>query len=248
MCRTLHLHAILAVIIPLMLSVAACGSPEDADTPASEATAVESPVDDATDVPVEPTAAPVLRLLADDLRLAPGECTRLSWEANDALRAYIDGEGVDLVGENEVCPAETTTYTLRAVYDGNVEDERTVIIEVSVPTEAPTDLPPPTAVVPTTVPATAAPTAVPTSAVSISFSPANGLYEIPKSDLCTSVSWQTSGVTAVQLERNADGRRDVEPSGTEEVCFSEKEVKYTLWFKQPDGGEDKREIVIKRDG
>ncbi len=253
MCRRVQPDVILALIAMLSLGVAACGASDDDVEQGTDGTAVEESVDVPTGVAAELTEAPAARLLADDLALAPGECTSLIWETSGALRVYIDGEAVEDVGQREVCPAVTTMYSLRVLYEGDTEEEHHVTIEVLVPTDVPTDVPlptaiaPPTAVRPTTVPATAAPTAVPTSAVSISFTPANGAFEIPKEDRCTSVSWQTTGVTAVQLERNADGRRDVQPTGTEEACFGEKEVKYTLWFKRPDGAEDKREIVIKRE-
>ena len=251
MIRVFRLPGIIAAIAALFFT-AACGPPGPAAPPApGDAPVEDAPqegvVDDGAEVAPEPTSAPVVRLLADDLKLAAGECTRLSWETSDALRVYMDGEGVEHIGEKEVCPSETANYSLRVLYDGDAEAEREVTIEVTTPTEAPTDVPPPTAIPATRAPVTAEPTAAPTAAMSISFSPANGVYEIPKKDLCTSVSWQTTGVTAVQLERNADGRRDVEPSGTEEACFGDKEVKYTLWFKLPDGNEDHRELVIKRD-
>jgi len=235
----------------LVLLAVACGggtaedaSDESAPTTDAAADSSASP----TPQPPEPTPPPAVVFLSDDLRVAQGGCTRLEWLAEGAARVYLDGAGVDSMGETEACPEETTTYELLAAYADGSEVSRVVTVEVDEPEAAATEPSTEPAVAPTAVvpAATAAPTETPVPDVSVEFYPANGIHEIEKDDLCTSVTWSTSGVTAVQLERNADGRRDVEASGTEEVCFSERKIKYTLYFVKPDGAEDKREIEISR--
>lgn len=230
------------------LLMSACGGGGDSDgdgaDPADEVAPATEPV--ATTAPAEPTAAAVVTLLADDLRLGAGECTRLEWSAEGAARAYLDGEGVEPAGERQACPETTTTYELVAAFADGSQESRTVTVEVEAPEPTATDVPPPTAAAPTAVPATAAPTETAAPAVAIDFYPSNGVHEIDKDDLCTSVHWTTAGVTKVQLERNADGRLDVGASGSEEACFNERKVKYTLYFVMPDGSEDRREIEISR--
>jgi len=68
----------------------------------------------------------------DYFRSEPSEragCYYLHWDLHEASAAYLNGEGVIAPDSREVCPEETTTYTLRAENAvGSVEE--TVTIEV----------------------------------------------------------------------------------------------------------------------
>jgi hypothetical protein len=54
-------------------------------------------------------------LLADNNILEPGHCTTLHWATQNADQVYLNDWGVAAIGSVEVCPAQTTTYTLRVV-------------------------------------------------------------------------------------------------------------------------------------
>jgi hypothetical protein len=201
--------------------------------------------------PTEVAAAepPALEFVSDDIRLAAGSCTQLHWRAVGALRTYIDGRGAAATGTREVCPLETTTYTLTAALPDGSEANRTLAVQVEAPATGPTrpaaPVAPPRVV--TSAPAvTATATPAPTEAVSVEFYPDNNAYEIGAEDACTAVNWRTAGVTGVQLEREGMGRKDVGASGREEVCFGERQVKFYLYFKLADGREDRREVAIRR--
>lgn len=74
-----------------------------------------------TETPEPTTATPTqvpeatVRFSADEDTVAPGGCTTLRWETTNVQAVYLDGEGVSGLGEREVCPEETTTYTLEVV-------------------------------------------------------------------------------------------------------------------------------------
>lgn len=211
--------------------------------------ATEIPPTDVPPVPQETaTPEPSVTFLASDLVVDAGGCTTLEWTSEGALRLYLDGRGVDPDGTQEVCPTEPTTYTLVAALPDGQEVSRQVAVDVSGPsaTEAPVPTTAPTRPPqqPTAVPPTPTATAQPTAAVSVSFFPDNDVYELPKDQLCTAVNWRTTGVTDVQLEREGSGRTPVGPSGREEACF-EGRVRYFLYYRTPDGAEQRAEMELR---
>jgi hypothetical protein len=199
-------------------------------------------------VPEEPTEAPTLLFLADQRRVALGECTELEWQSNRVVRVYLDGRQVDAVGSLEVCPETTTSYELTAVFDDGTEGRRVVKIQVDVPTEAATETPQPTltSIPPTKAPEiTATPTITPTPEVSVEFYPDNGIYELPRDQKCTAINWKTSGVTNVQLEMEGRGRLPVGPEGRQDnVCFDGR-VTFYLYVTLPDGREERHEMELR---
>jgi hypothetical protein len=234
-----------AVVIACALT--ACGQPT-----APPATSV-APVDTAA---ATVATRPTILFLADDRRVVAGACTTLEWQTDGVIRTYLDGRGVAARGSGEVCPTQTTTYTLSVVLADGTETTRTQVVTVedaalAAPTEA-AAVAPTVAVAATRVPSTPAPTAtsvatvIPTASVSVEFYPANNVYEIGKDDSCTAVEWKTTGVTTVQLEREGLGRKDVGATGREEVCFGGRNVKLYLYYKLPDGREERRELEIRR--
>jgi hypothetical protein len=76
----------------------------------------------------------------------------------------------------------------------------------------------------------------------------NRTCDIPKTDLCSAVIWETRGVSNVELEQAGKGRAPVGASGRHEICFQEESVTFTLYYKLPSGAEEKRELRIKRKG
>jgi len=84
-----------------------------------------------------------------------GQCTTLNWNVSDAKYVYLDGNQVNFSGSQQVCPCQTTTYTL-SVYemDGTQKDSK-VTVTVSGSCQGPTTEPP-TWAPPTTEPHTQA--------------------------------------------------------------------------------------------
>ena len=191
-----------------------------------------------------PTAETQMAFWSDDIKVDHGACTTLQWESTGSRQVYLDGRGVELTGTEEVCLTETTTYELTVLYQDASEDVASVTIDVTTPTAMPTSTRVPVTRAPQ---ATAAPTAEPTSEAFVEFYPNNHVYRLPEDQQCTSVHWETRGVTDVHLEREGFGRKPVDPSGSEEVCWEgRKRVKYFLHFKYPDGRDDLREIELER--
>jgi len=80
--------------------------------------------------PAAPT--PMAMFLADMTRVERGACTTLRWKTAGASKVTLDGETVPGLGSREVCPQESTEYTLHLVGPGS-ENRATVRVEVIVP-------------------------------------------------------------------------------------------------------------------
>jgi hypothetical protein len=68
---------------------------------------------------------------ADAYQIAPGDCTVLRWRAQGVRAVYLNNEGVSGEATQQVCPAGTTTYTLRVVGDDDVSTSRSLTILVT---------------------------------------------------------------------------------------------------------------------
>ncbi len=90
-----------------------------------------------------PSVVGVVQFFADSTNITNGECTFLRWATVFVDRAYLDGEAVELTHSRQVCPTETTTYTLRGEYEsGSTEQTVTIIVESVIPTPiSPTSAP-----------------------------------------------------------------------------------------------------------
>ena len=65
-------------------------------------------------------------------------CYYLHWDVSEATAIYLNDEAVDNPGSTEVCPEETTAYTLRAENPaGNVEQSLTLAVGVALPVVSP---------------------------------------------------------------------------------------------------------------
>jgi hypothetical protein len=232
------------------LLIAACGGNPTAEPTAEPTAAIEPTVAAA---PTEAAAEVTLLLVAKDLVVEAGTCTTLEWESTNARQVYLDGRGVDATGSEEVCPTETTVYTLSAIDAAGTESTTEASVEVTAPaaTVAPTLPPqptrPPVTAAPTVVPATAAPTAAPTAATSIEFW--SDRRELDEETSCTNIRWRTSGVKEVYLERDSGGPKAVGGEGEQkDICIGRGEkVRFTLIVKHLDGREEKREVTIERE-
>ena len=101
------------------------GTPEAA-TPVVTA---DSSDDSPADSPVEGTATPLI-FSADSTVLDAGECTILRWEIENVDAVFFDGTPVSGRGIREVCPQETTRYTLLVLYSNGEQEPFLIVVEV----------------------------------------------------------------------------------------------------------------------
>ncbi len=80
--------------------------------------------------PAEPLVSePVISFNAGAPTVPPGACTSLYWDVQNAGTIYLDEVEVSPQAAQEVCPAQSQTYTLRVVYPGG---ERTAQLALEV--------------------------------------------------------------------------------------------------------------------
>ncbi|MFQ5613537.1 MAG: FHA domain-containing protein [Anaerolineae bacterium] len=72
--------------------------------------------------------------------IGEGDCATLTWNVQNVKAVFLDEEGVVGEGSREVCPIETTTYTLRVVKNDDTEESLQITINVIKKPEAPTNL------------------------------------------------------------------------------------------------------------
>jgi hypothetical protein len=85
---------------------------------------------------------PVINFWVDRDSIVAGECTTLRWDCEYVQAVYLDGQGVVGHGTKQVCPVQTTTYTLHVVTaSGDVDKTVTVYVEQPTPTYTPTRRP-----------------------------------------------------------------------------------------------------------
>ncbi len=89
------------------------------------------------------SGAPVVHYLYYE-ESSGSDCYSLYWDVSDATAVYLDGEEVDSSGSTEVCPEETTVYTLRAENEQDAAEQAlTVPVGVAEQPTPPPDTPPP---------------------------------------------------------------------------------------------------------
>jgi hypothetical protein len=114
--------------------------PPATDTPMPTNTAV-SPTN--TPAPATPTAipAPQIDFRADAATVAAGTCTTLRWDVEYVTAVFLNDIGVEGHGSQQVCPAQSESYTLRITHPQG-EENRQITVSVIAPT-ATTVLPTP---------------------------------------------------------------------------------------------------------
>ncbi len=109
-------------------------SPVDLPTPGFTATTAKTPTPAATVTPTTtPTLDPIVastleagvNFSVDEEYLWEGECTMLRWDIKKADVVMLDGVPVEPLNAREVCPTETTSYTLTAI-TGSTQLEKVV--------------------------------------------------------------------------------------------------------------------------
>ena len=78
---------------------------------------------------VLPPPAPTVSLSASPATIQQGQCATLTWSSANAASALIAPEvgKVDLAGVREVCPRNTTQYTIAAVGEGGTRSAATTV-------------------------------------------------------------------------------------------------------------------------
>lgn len=79
-----------------------------------------------------PLLPPTINFSADNDTLEAGDCTYLRWQVENAQTVTLNGTTVQSVDARQVCPTQTTSYTLRAS-GGGVEKSETITISVIIP-------------------------------------------------------------------------------------------------------------------
>lgn len=70
---------------------------------------------------------------ADSYTVAPGQCTTLRWDVQGVQAVFLNEQGVAGQSSQQVCPNQTTTYTLRVVMNDGSQQTRQVTITVGNP-------------------------------------------------------------------------------------------------------------------
>jgi len=89
---------------------------------------------------------PIVNFSANPASISPGQCSTLTWSSQNVQKAEIDQEmgAVAASGSKQVCPKETTPYTLTATGTGGTVYE-TATVTVNPPVVAAPPPPPPKA-------------------------------------------------------------------------------------------------------
>ncbi len=78
-----------------------------------------------------PTGTPsAIAYRADDEQLSVGDCTTIRWDVYNVQAVFFDAEEVPSQASREVCPAQTTTYTLTVIYPDASQSARQLTITV----------------------------------------------------------------------------------------------------------------------
>lgn len=201
--------------------------------------------------PPGPSAEVQIDFTADRTNLMPGECALLLWSVEGGEVVHLDGEPVAPSGEREVCPEETTPYTL-AVHVGVGPPsppvaERELVIIVGEPramTPSPTYAVPTTTARPTATTARPTATSVPPASTPTTPPPPPTIVSIranPSSitqGQCTTVSWAVEGViSAVYFDGEGVGDHD-----SRQRCPAQSTT-YDLRAVGP-GGEDTANVAV----
>ena len=117
-------------------SIASANDPTAAFAPATPTEvpqlSPETPLEEPKPSPTTPPPEVMIDFIAYETRLSTGDCTTLKWDLENARHAYLDGIEVGGHGNEVVCPASTTTYTLRVEHATGTTERQITINVVSV--------------------------------------------------------------------------------------------------------------------
>ena len=170
---------------------------------------------DSRTVVVEVTAGPSIDFYANEESIQGGDCTYLNWEVMGATEVLLDGDPVSDIGNRPVCPAQTTTYVLRAEGPGGGWDTRTVEVEVTA----------------------AETTGKPVITIWLGGSKRDW-HVVPSVSPCFIVKWDVQNATTVYLDGEHVGATDQRT-----LCATAPETTYTFIAEGP-GGRDEKSFTV----
>jgi hypothetical protein len=128
--------------LTLTPSATPTGTPPPTETPTSTATSTPTATPTSTNTPTptatatpSPPPPPQINFRVDNENLVAGQCTTLRWDVDNVREVYIEGIGVPGHGSQDICPGESTTYTMRVVLLTGGEETRTVSVAVTQPAD-----------------------------------------------------------------------------------------------------------------
>ena len=135
-----------------IISVVACDAESNPSNPAFVAVTITEP-EEISPSPTVPDAAPTaqetaapaaaeitISFWADQNQIEQGNCTDLNWNVQHADSVLLDGKAVYAGGSQQVCPSQSTTYTLAASSKAGQKQES---LNISVSSPPPADQDPP---------------------------------------------------------------------------------------------------------
>lgn len=99
-------------------------------------TATQPVPDTPTTEPLLPTETPIpleVSFEASETSINAGKCTVLEWVVKNAAHVYLEGIEAGGMGDEEVCPSSTTTYTLTVEYEGGTTSRDITINVIAAP-------------------------------------------------------------------------------------------------------------------
>jgi polar amino acid transport system substrate-binding protein len=97
------------------------------------------PLDFPITINVTGSAPATINFWVDNGTINAGQCTTLRWDVQNVQAVYLNEQGVAGTGSQQVCPGNTTTYTLRVVRrDGGQETRQVTVNVISAPQPGPT--------------------------------------------------------------------------------------------------------------
>ncbi len=166
-----------------------------------------------------PTSIPILQVTftANPTNIVEGQCAQLQWavQGNPTL-VTLNGQAVPAMGQSQVCPPQTTSYTLLATVTGGAPVERTITIAV-------TRIPP-------------SPT-VPQPQADIRFWADE---DNVRAGSCTTIRWHVTGIQAYWV----DGQPGMGDDGSLQVCPCQTET-HTLHVVKADGSQQDFYVTIQ---
>ena len=93
---------------------------------------LQLPADTDVSTPTIATGTPsAVAFRVDQTTLSTGDCTILRWDVDNVQQVYLEELPVAEHDQQQVCPIETTSYTLRVVYPNDTESTHSVTLTVT---------------------------------------------------------------------------------------------------------------------
>ncbi|MCL5274188.1 MAG: NBR1-Ig-like domain-containing protein [Chloroflexi bacterium] len=84
-----------------------------------------------TTMPATATVNPTIEFKAGSTSVTKGSCTTLSWSTNNVAGVFFNDTGVTSPSSTDVCPTDTTTYTLKVNFNDGSSTVRQIVIAVT---------------------------------------------------------------------------------------------------------------------